>query len=364
MGDYGHDLTFGTFITPSAREPQHAVDLAVATEEAGLDLVTFQDHPYQPAFLDTLTLLAYVAARTERVQLAANVANLPLRPPAVLARAVASLDLLSGGRAVLGLGAGAFWDAIVAMGGRRLEGGQAVQALQEAIEVVRTLWDTSVKGGVRIEGEHYQVVGAKRGPAPAHDVPIWVGAGQPRMLRLVGRLADGWLPSLGWLGDADAIDTRNAIIDEAAVRAGRLPADIRRLVNVDQGSATPERLAELALRHGFATFILASDDREAIEWYGKHTAPAVREAVAPARSQRLGRGSAQAGARCRRASSRSGAEVAAHHQTRHPAGDGVGGADDPEACRLEHPPRPHEGHREVHAPGRVDRVGLHSRRPM
>ena len=171
MGDYGHDLTFGTFITPSAREPQHAVDLAVATEEAGLDLVTFQDHPYQPAFLDTSTLLAYVAARTERVQLAANVANLPLRPPAVLARAVASLDLLSGGRAVLGLGAGAFWDAIVAMGGRRLEGGQAVQALQEAIEVVRTLWDTSVKGGVRIEGQHYQVVGAKRGPAPAHDVP-------------------------------------------------------------------------------------------------------------------------------------------------------------------------------------------------
>lgn len=183
MGDYGHDLRFGTFITPSAREPQVTMQLAVATERAGLDLVTFQDHPYQPAFLDTPTLLAYVAARTERVELAANVVNLPLRPPAVLARAVASLDLLSGGRAALGLGAGAFWDAIVAMGGRRLEGAAAVQALAEAIEVVRTLWDTSVKGGVRIEGEHYQVVGAKRGPAPAHEVPIWVGAGRPRMLR-------------------------------------------------------------------------------------------------------------------------------------------------------------------------------------
>ncbi len=286
MGDYGHDLTFGTFITPSAREPQHAVDLAVATEEAGLDLVTFQDHPYQPAFLDTLTLLAYVAARTERVQLAANVANLPLPARRRFWRGPSRASTSSAaGERCWGWAAGAFWDAIVAMGGRRLEGGQAVQALQEAIEVVGTLWDTSVKGGVRIEGQHYQVVGAKRGPAPAHDVPIWVGAGKPRMLRLVGRLADGWLPSLAWLGDADAIDTRNAIIDEAAVQAGRLPADIRRLVNVDQGSATPERLVELALRHGFATFILASDDRKAIEWYGRQTATAVREAVARGRSQ-------------------------------------------------------------------------------
>ena len=75
MGDYGHDLRFGTFITPSAREPQRTVQLAIATERAGLDLLTFQDHPYQPAFLETPTLLAYVAARTERVELAANVVN-------------------------------------------------------------------------------------------------------------------------------------------------------------------------------------------------------------------------------------------------------------------------------------------------
>ena len=88
------------------------------SEQAGLDLVTFQDHPYQPAFLDTWTLLSYVAARTSRVRLAPNVTNLPLRPPAVLARCVASLDLLSGGRVELGLGAGAFWDAIEAMAAR------------------------------------------------------------------------------------------------------------------------------------------------------------------------------------------------------------------------------------------------------
>ena len=282
--DYGHDLEFGTFITPSSREPRLGVDLAVASEGAGLDLVTYQDHPYQPAFLDTWTLLSYVAARTERVRLSANVVNLPLRPPSVLARSTASLDLLTGGRFALGLGAGAFWDAIEAMGGKRLEPGEAVTALEEAIEVIRTLWDTSVKGGVRIEGEHYRVVGAKRGPAPAHDIPIWLGAGRPRMLRLLGRLADGWLPSLGWLGGPEEIDRRNAVIDEAAVAAGRQPRDIRRLVNVGPGDASPERLAQLALHHGFSTFVLASDDAGQIERWGRDVAPAVRELVQQGRS--------------------------------------------------------------------------------
>ena len=98
MADYGHDLLFGTFITPTSRAPQQPVELAQASERAGLDLATFQDHPYQPAFLDTWTLMAYAAARTSRIHLSANVVNLPLRPPAVLARSVASLDLLSGGR--------------------------------------------------------------------------------------------------------------------------------------------------------------------------------------------------------------------------------------------------------------------------
>ena len=85
--------------------------------------MTFQDHPYQPRFLDTWTLLSVLAAQTSTVRLAPNVANLPLRPPAVLARSVASLDILSGGRVELGLGAGAFWDAIEANGGRAAHAG-------------------------------------------------------------------------------------------------------------------------------------------------------------------------------------------------------------------------------------------------
>jgi alkanesulfonate monooxygenase SsuD/methylene tetrahydromethanopterin reductase-like flavin-dependent oxidoreductase (luciferase family) len=191
-GGEGQNLLFGTFITPVAHPPVQAVELAVVSERAGLDLVTFQDHPYQPAFLDTWTLLSYVAARTTRVHLSPNVLNLPLRPPAVVARSAASLDLLSGGRLELGLGAGTFWDGIVAMGGRRLAPGASVTALEEAIEIIREIWDTGERRGVRVEGEYYQVKGAKRGPAPAHPIPIWIGAYKPRILphRAGGRWLD------------------------------------------------------------------------------------------------------------------------------------------------------------------------------
>ncbi|MDV3220980.1 LLM class flavin-dependent oxidoreductase, partial [Intrasporangium sp.] len=232
MTDYGHDLLFGSFITPSATAPDQTVELALASESAGLDLVTFQDHPYQPAFLDTWTLMSYVAARTERVHLAGNVLNLPLRQPSVLARAAASLDLLSGGRLELGLGAGGFWDPIAAMGGERLTPGEAVSALSEAVDIIRGIWDVGSDQRLVVEGRHHRVAGAKRGPAPAHEVAIWVGALKPRMLRLVGEKADGWLPSLAYLQGLEQIDESNAIVDAAASAAGRDPREVRRLLNI------------------------------------------------------------------------------------------------------------------------------------
>lgn len=225
MSDYGHDLRFGLFVTPSVAGHTGAVDLAVRADRAGLDLVTFQDHPYQPSMLDTWTLMSYVAAVTERVTIVPNVINLPLRPPAVLARAAASLDILSGGRFELGLGAGSFWEAIVAMGGQARTPGEAVRALGEAIEVIRQVWDTDTRGGVRVEGEFHRVVGAKRGPAPAHDIGILLGALGPRMLALTGQVADGWLPSFEYLPKGlETLAEMNERIDAAAIAAGRSPA--------------------------------------------------------------------------------------------------------------------------------------------
>ena len=292
MPDYGSPLLFGTFITPSNRQPEVPVALATLSERVGLDLVTFQDHPYQPGFLDTWTLMSWVAAQTERIHIAPNVLNVPLRPPAVTARAAASLDLLSGGRFDLALGAGAFWDAIVAMGGERLTPGQGVDALSEAIEVIRGIWNTNERAPLRLEGTHHSLHGAKRGPSPAHDLPIWIGALKPRMLRLTGRKGDGWLPSLAYLQPGD-LERGNATIDEAALAAGRDPREITRLVNISGAFARSdggmlvgppaqwvEQLLPLALENGVSTFILASDEPDAISRFAEDVAPALREAVA------------------------------------------------------------------------------------
>jgi alkanesulfonate monooxygenase SsuD/methylene tetrahydromethanopterin reductase-like flavin-dependent oxidoreductase (luciferase family)/FAD/FMN-containing dehydrogenase len=287
--DYGQALEFGAFITPTAADPDVPVLLSQAAEASGLDLVTFQDHPYQPAFLDTWTLMSFVAARTESIRIAPNVLNVPLRPPAVVARAAASLDLLSGGRFALGLGAGGFWDAIEAMGGGRLTPGQAVTALGEAIEVIRELWRTDERRGAFTDGSYHRVHGAKRGPRPAHDVPIWIGAYKPRMLALTGRTADGWLPSLGYLKPGD-LAAGNTAIDDAAEAAGRDPREIRRLLNVGQLATDPaefaERLASLTLEHGFSTFIVAADDPGLLRSFGEDIAPRTRELVAGERGDR------------------------------------------------------------------------------
>ncbi|MGM7666209.1 LLM class flavin-dependent oxidoreductase [Microbacterium sp. A93] len=297
MTDYGHDPLFGVFITPTNQPVMHAVDLAVVAERAGLDLVTFQDHPYQPRFHDTWTLLSYVAARTERIRVSGNVLNLPLRQPAVLARSAASLDLLSGGRFELGIGSGSFWDAIEAMGGRRLTPGQGVQALDEAIQIIRGIWDADERATLRVDGEFYQVAGAKRGPAPAHDIGVWIGAYKPRMLRLTGRAGDGWLPSLSYMqGGPSDLTEMNKYIDEGAERAGRDPRAVRRLLNISgQFSASgrglfvgpprdwAEQAAGLTHDYGITGFILATDDANVIEYFAAEVAPAARELIAAER---------------------------------------------------------------------------------
>ena len=132
--------------------------------------------------------------RTDRIRLATNVRSLPLRAPAVLARSAASLDLLSGGRLDLTLGDsdGAFSDAITAMGGH----GEAVDALSEAIDVIRGVLDAGQPSRLTYTGEQYQLHGAERGPLPVHQIRIWLGGYTPdaeadrregrRMARIAG----------------------------------------------------------------------------------------------------------------------------------------------------------------------------------
>lgn len=300
MSDHRHPLQFGVFPSPDAAEAQQTLQIAATADELGLDLVGIQDHPYLPDHLDAWTLLAVVAARTRQVRVFLDVADLPLRTPAVLAKATASLDRLTGGRVELGLGAGGFWDAIAAMGGPRRSPGEAVDALAEAVSVCRAMW--SGQRSVRVEGRHYALAGTHPGPEPAHPIGIWLGAIGPRMLALTGRAADGWVPSSPYVPPERLADSQ-ARIDDAAAAAGRDPAAVRRIYNVfgtidDGGSGFLQgppaqwidELTALAVEHGMDTFVFgpATDPLHQTRRFAEEVVPAVRAAVARERSLRHG----------------------------------------------------------------------------
>jgi alkanesulfonate monooxygenase SsuD/methylene tetrahydromethanopterin reductase-like flavin-dependent oxidoreductase (luciferase family) len=288
--DYGRALSFGCFLVPNAADP--LLDTAREVERRGLDCIGVQDHPYQRRYVDTFALMSMILATTSRVTVFPDVANLPLRPPAVLAKTAASLDLLSGGRFTLGLGAGGFWDAIAAYGGPRRSPADALAALEEAIRVVRLVW--SGERNLRFEGTHYRLAGAHSGPVPDHPIGIWLGVYGPRALRLAGRLADGWVPSMR--GEITPLAEGAARLDDAALAAGRAPADIRRVLNVN-GRITDgasegllngpvdqwvDELTDLALGYGFDTFVFGGE-QDQLARFAEEVVPAVRRQVAAER---------------------------------------------------------------------------------
>jgi alkanesulfonate monooxygenase SsuD/methylene tetrahydromethanopterin reductase-like flavin-dependent oxidoreductase (luciferase family) len=302
--DYGHSLEFGYFLTPDASDPNGVLATARALDELGYDLIGVQDHPYQRRHLDTQSLLASILATTTKVRVFADVGNLPLRPPAVLAKAAATLDMLSDGRFELGIGAGGYLDAAHAMGAPALTPRQSLEALDEAIAVVRAMWNGE-RRGLRFDGRYYRLEGVHPGPAPAHPIQVWVGANMPRALALTGRSADGWVSPLMSYKPPGEAGRANRAIDRAARRSGRDPREIRRIYNL-QGALTsttrgqasdtdqavvgpPEHWAEVLTRFatelGFGTFVLAAEpDAATLTTFIEDVAPQVRERVAERRA--------------------------------------------------------------------------------
>jgi alkanesulfonate monooxygenase SsuD/methylene tetrahydromethanopterin reductase-like flavin-dependent oxidoreductase (luciferase family) len=241
---------FGISLDPAVQDIPVTFSLTKLADTAGLDFVSIQDHPYNATFLDTWTLLSVLGGLTQHVRLFPNVANLPLRHPAMLAKAAATLDILTNGRVELGLGAGGFWEAIVTYGGPNRTAGEAVEALEEGIQVIRTLWQPlPSKQTVSFSGKYYQLQDAHPGPAPHHPIGIWLGALRPRMLRLIGRVADGWIVTASYV-PPENISAAQSIIDEAAVIAGRDPTTIRRVYNLAGSILRPDSSAIVAHRKG------------------------------------------------------------------------------------------------------------------
>jgi alkanesulfonate monooxygenase SsuD/methylene tetrahydromethanopterin reductase-like flavin-dependent oxidoreductase (luciferase family) len=292
MAELGRALHFGYFLVPNAADP--LLDTALEAERRGLDYIAVQDHPYQRRYVDTWVLMSMILATTTRIHVFPDVANLPLRPPAVMAKAAASLDVLSGGRFELGLGAGGFWDAIAAWGGPRRTPADSLAALGEAIAVTRAIW--SGERNLRYNGKHYRLAGAIPGPVPVHPIGIWLGVYGPRALSLTAREADGWVPSLR--GDLQHIIDMSRRLDDEAIAAGRNPSDIRRIVNLggditDGRSEGPFRgptsqwvdeVTDLALLQGFDTFVLWAEAPGQLARFAEEIVPAVRERVDAERS--------------------------------------------------------------------------------
>ena len=287
-------LRFGISVVPYAADFDSIVEQVRAADEGGLDLVGIQDHPYQRRYLDTYSLIADLLARTERIRFFPDVTSLAMRDPPMIAKAAVSMDVMSGGRFELGLGAGNFWTAVEGMGRPKRTNREAFAGLEEAIPIIRAAIDVGPeKRVVRGPGPVFPVPGYPAGPPAAHRIGIWLGVYGPRGLKLAGAVADGWIPSLGYVG-ADDVRRASGVIDQTAVAAGRNPDDISRLLNfngligdVERGEVPltgpvdhwVETLARWTTDLGTDSFILYPEGGSAdqVRRFAAEVAPAVRE---------------------------------------------------------------------------------------
>lgn len=300
--DLGADVVFGFGAHSTVDDGPELLRLVERADRDELDLFSQSDHPYIGARLDPYAALGFVLGRTRHIAGLVSVTNLPTRPAPMLARTVTSLSALSGGRVVLGMGAGGLWDRINDMGVPRLDPPAAVEAFEEAIVLVRLL-----SGGgapVTFEGTYYRVRDIE--PAPVAAPPVWTGSVGRKSLAATGRVADGWIPghAADWL--SDRYRWSRPVIDEAAASVGRGPSEVRTVFNLPGritdrplaatrdrtgrwvgGSADQwvDELAGAVLDHGASGFVLFSPgggtpDAGSLARWGGEIVPAVRELVA------------------------------------------------------------------------------------
>jgi alkanesulfonate monooxygenase SsuD/methylene tetrahydromethanopterin reductase-like flavin-dependent oxidoreductase (luciferase family) len=304
MTDYGHEPVFGVSIDPTVHGIDQAFALARRADDLGLDLLAVQDHAYQPSHLDTWTLLTYLSAATGRITVMPDVADLQLRPPAMLAKAASTLSIMNGGRVQLGVGGGPFPDAIAGMGMPRREPAAMVAYSDAAVGILRA----ALRGGHIDAGNDEHRVSYAAGPVAADPPQVWLGAQKPRMLRLVGRKADGWISPLNIYVPPAEVPEKQRTIDEAARSAGRDPAEIRRIYNVIgtiTGAGTSTRhdarqglvgdvtawtafVTDAVVALGFDTFVFwpTGDAQQQTEVFATQVVPAVRASVTRERSTR------------------------------------------------------------------------------
>jgi probable F420-dependent oxidoreductase len=287
-------LQFGLGVATTPSAGVDPVAEGRAAEAFGFDFVSASDHLHgETPTYEPWTLLTWIAAATSRIRVASRVLAVPYRPPAVVAKMSETLDRMSGGRVILGLGGGYLDAEFRAFGLPVPSPRDKIDGLEEAIRIARDLWSDHT---VTFQGRLFALDGAIIEPKPEHRIPIWVGTYKPRGLSLAGRLADGWIPSYGFAPPDQVAALRERVV-AAAREAGRDPAEVASIYNIvvrvqaepgdDSSSVTgsPELVADrlVALtKLGFSGFNLmpAGPDRlEQIERLGREVIPAVRSAA-------------------------------------------------------------------------------------
>jgi alkanesulfonate monooxygenase SsuD/methylene tetrahydromethanopterin reductase-like flavin-dependent oxidoreductase (luciferase family) len=285
---FGQRLGFGAGGVVRGNSTAQVLDLAQSADELGFDLFSLSDHLHtdRPT-VEPWTALSWLAGKTERIELATNVLGLPYREPAVLAKMAETLDRVSGGRLILGLGAGGYDHEFGAFGLRVRKPGAKITAQREAIGILRGLWADE---STTFDGKEFSVSQARIEPRPEHPIPIWLGSYGPRALELTGQVADGWLPSFGRIDLPQAIGMRKVVRD-AARAAGREPDEITCACNlgvrVDPGQVSrpglitgsvPEVVKQVVavVEAGFTFLLLGAQTVEEQEILAREVLPAVR----------------------------------------------------------------------------------------
>lgn len=297
MAGFLKSPSFGLNIHTMIRPGIDPLAETIQAEKLGFDVVTLHRDVLNgddPSF-EMWTLLSWLAARTTRIILAPVVLALPNRHPAVLSKMAEALDRLSGGRLILALGAGGPMNDpnIRAFGLAQRSPQEKVVALEEVVDIIRGLWSAS---GFSYQGKYFNTQDATINPKPDHAIPIWLGVFGDRMVDLVGRKADGWIPSLPLLEPEQAYRKWQRI-RIAAEKAGRNPDRITFAYNipvlVEPGATSRQGLiagsasqvaSQLAsfVDHGvtFLNFWPAVDAASQRQKLAEEVIPAVRDRIA------------------------------------------------------------------------------------
>jgi alkanesulfonate monooxygenase SsuD/methylene tetrahydromethanopterin reductase-like flavin-dependent oxidoreductase (luciferase family) len=296
MCESDRELTFGSFLYPNLSEGAGLLAQATLAEDLGYDLLGVPDHPGNVAYADQWSLMAFILGATRRLEVFGAVTSLAMRePPAVLAKAALTLDLLAPGRFHLGLGTGSN-PSIVPVGGRTWAPAEAVDRLREALAIIQLIWSGAGPG--TFDGRYYSLTDAPVPRAPSTSLDVWVGCLKPRMRELVAKRADGWIPALHMI-DPDVIRPQVEHMNDELDKAGRPRTAVRRVYNtiakkvqavsedflVGPASQWVDQLTYVALELGFDTFLFGDphDGSAHLRRVAEEVIPQLRINVASAR---------------------------------------------------------------------------------